>query len=34
MSREKLIMRHTDRITASFSSSASNDHEFLGADQE
>ena len=34
MHREKSITRHTDRITTSFSSSASNDHESLGADQE
>jgi hypothetical protein len=34
MPREKSIARLTNRITTSSSSSASNDHESLGADQE
>jgi hypothetical protein len=34
MPREKSIAHRTDRITASFSSNASDDHESLGADQE
>jgi hypothetical protein len=34
MPKEKLIARHTNMIVASSSSSASDDHELLGASQE